>query len=94
MALGRHRIGSDAESSVSLCTGAKSNLRDRVLGEVEKESFIALPDKGGHRRLLPSKTVCTNPGGFDEGFYSNGSRVGSLTRLGVCAGPALPSSLL
>ena len=28
-----------------LCTGTKSNLRDRVLGEVEKNSFIALPGK-------------------------------------------------
>ena len=36
-----------------LCTSAKSNLRDRVLGEVEKNSVIALPGKGGHNRLLP-----------------------------------------
>ena len=39
----------------SLCTGAKSNLRDRVLGEVEKNSFIALPGKGGHSGLVPSE---------------------------------------
>ena len=39
----------------SLCAGAKSNLKDRVLGEVEKNSFIALPDKGGHSGLVPSK---------------------------------------
>ena len=32
----------------SLYTGAKSNLGDRLLGEVEKNSFIALPGKGGH----------------------------------------------
>ena len=31
---------------LSLCTGAKPNLRDIVLGEVEKNSFIALPGKG------------------------------------------------
>ena len=36
-----------------LYTGAELNLRDRVLGEVEKDSFIALPGKGGHRGLLP-----------------------------------------
>ena len=30
-------------------------LRDRVLGEVEKNSFIALPGKGGHSGLVPSK---------------------------------------
>ena len=28
-----------------LCTGAESNLRDIVLGEIEKNSFIALPGK-------------------------------------------------
>ena len=26
--------------------------------------------------------MCPNPGGFDEGFYNNGSKMGSLTRLG------------
>ena len=35
-----------------LCTGAESNLRDRVLGEVEKNSFIALPGRGGQSRLV------------------------------------------
>ena len=63
-----------------LHTGAKSNLRDRALGEVEKNSFIALPGKGGHSRLLPSKTMCPNPGEFGEEFYGNGSRVGMLIR--------------
>ena len=38
-----------------LCTSAESNLGDRVLGEVEKNSFIALPGKGGHSRLRPQK---------------------------------------
>ena len=38
-----------------LCTGAKSNLGDRALGEVEKNSFIDLPGKGGYSRLMPSK---------------------------------------
>ena len=33
----------------------KSNLRDRVLGRVEKDSFVAMPGKGGHSRLMPSK---------------------------------------
>ena len=40
-----------------LWTSAGSNLRDRVLGEVEKESFIVLPGKGGCSSLLPWKTV-------------------------------------
>ena len=29
-----------------LCIGAESSLRDRVMGEVEKDSFIGLPGKG------------------------------------------------
>lgn len=33
-----------------VCTGARSNLRDRVWGEVEKESVIALPGRGGAQR--------------------------------------------
>ena len=64
-----------------LCTSTKSNLGDRALGEVEKNSIIALPGKGGHSRLLPSKTMCPNLAGFDEEFYSNGSRVGLLIKL-------------
>ena len=39
--------------ALSLCSGAKSNFRDRVLGEVEKNSFIALPGKGGQNGLMP-----------------------------------------
>ena len=31
------------------------NLRDRVLGEVEKYSSIALPGEGGHSGLMPSR---------------------------------------
>ena len=67
----------------ALCTGAELNLGDRVLGEVEKNSFIALPGKGGHSRLLP-QNLCVFPsvGGLGEAFDSNGSRVGLLIRLG------------
>ena len=36
-----------------LCTAAKVNLRERVLGEVAKKSFIALPVKGAHSGLQP-----------------------------------------
>ena len=46
----------DAESLVSLYTSTKSDLRDRVLGEVEKDSFIALLGKGGNSKLVPSKS--------------------------------------
>ena len=44
-----------------LFTGAESNLGDRVLGEVEKNSFIALPGKGGHSGVMPSK-LCVPTG--------------------------------
>ena len=71
-----------------LCTGAKSNLRDRALGEVEKNNFIALPGKGGHNGLVPSKTVCPNLGGLCEEFYSNDSRAGLLIRNRGCTRPA------
>ena len=37
----------DAKSLASLYTGAELNLRDRVVGEVEKNSFITLPGKAG-----------------------------------------------
>ena len=73
--------------SQPLCTGAESNLGDRVLDEVEKNSFIALPGKGGHRGLVPLKNCVPNPGGFGEEFYSSGSRAGLLIRLGCV--PAL-----
>ena len=58
-----------------LCTLVRNQISERVLGEVEKNSFIALPGKGGHSGFLPQKTMCLNPGGFDEEFYSNSSRV-------------------
>ena len=45
--------------STSLCTGAKSNLRDRVLGKVEKDSFITMPGKGVHREILLRNPMCS-----------------------------------
>ena len=42
-----------------LCTSAELNLRDRVLGEVEKNSLCQA--KGDAAKLCP-----LNPGGFDE----------------------------
>ena len=48
---------------LGLCV-AELNLRDRVLGEVGKNSFIVLPGKCGHRGLLHSKTVCPQPWRF------------------------------
>ena len=43
-------------------------LKIRVLGEVAKKIFIALPGKGGHSGLLPLKTVWPSLGGFSEEF--------------------------
>ena len=36
-----------------LSARAELKRRDRVLGKGEKDSFISLPRKGGHSRLLP-----------------------------------------
>ena len=69
-----------------LCTSTELNLRDGVLGEVEKNNFIALPGKVGHSRLLRLKSMCPNQGEFGEKFYGNGSRVGLLIRLGCVQG--------
>ena len=41
----------------SLCTGAKTNLKDRVLGEVEKNNFLVCQTKRGQGRLPPLKTM-------------------------------------
>ena len=62
------QFGTASESSASLYTGANSNLRDRALGEVGRDGFIALPGKGGRSGLLPRKTMRPNPGGSDEGL--------------------------
>ena len=35
----------------------QTDLEDRVLGEAENNSFIALPGKGGQRGPMPWKTV-------------------------------------
>ena len=43
----------DAERSASLYIGMGLNLGDRVLDEVEKDSFIVLPGEGGHRGIMP-----------------------------------------
>ena len=66
-----------------LCTGAELNLRNRVLDEVEKDSFIILPGKRGHSGLLLGKAVCPPLGGLGKEFSNNTSpRLGLLTRLG------------
>ena len=46
-----NRTGGDAKTQ-PLCISAKLNLKHKILGEVKKKSFIALPVKGGHSRLM------------------------------------------
>ena len=50
------------------CSSARLNLRDRLLGKVEKKGFIVLPDKGGHSGLMPLRTMCPNQEGIGEEF--------------------------
>ena len=60
-----------------LCSNAELNIGDRILGEGERNSFTALPGKGGHTGLMPSKPCVPNLGMFGE-FYSSGSMAGLL----------------
>ena len=55
------------ESSASLYTGVESNLRDRVLGEAGKDSFIALPGKVGTTGSCP-QIMCPNLGKIARSF--------------------------
>ena len=47
-----------------LYTGAELNLGDRVLGEVEKNSFIACQAKGHTAGSCPQKLCVPNQGGL------------------------------
>ena len=53
---------------------------------VKQKRIALLLCQAKGRRLLPRKTMCPNPGGFDEEFYNNTSRVGLLIRLGCVQG--------
>ena len=56
-----------------LCIGVESSLKNRVLGALHKNSFIALPGKGGHSGRMPLNHV--SPLGEDsEKFYSSCSK--------------------
>ena len=72
-----------------LCTSAKSSLRDRVLGEVERNSFVVFARQRGTpwAHALQNLGVPTW-GGFGEEFLSNGFSVELLIRIRVFAGPA------
>ena len=43
-----------------MCPDTELNLRDTVLGEVENNSFIALPGKGGTQWANDLKPVCSS----------------------------------
>ena len=58
-----------------LHTGAKSNLRDRVLGEIEKNSFIALSGKEGRKLCVSTMEDSV------RSCYSNDRRIGLLRRI-------------
>ena len=58
-----------------LHTGAKSNLRDRVLGEIEKNSFIALSGKEGRKLCVSIMEDLV------RSCYSNDGRIGLLRRI-------------
>ena len=73
-----------------LCTPVPNRIS--VLGEVEMNSLIALPGKGGHSWLLPSKTLCPNAGGFDE-FYNNWGFLGGSDRKESACSAADPGSI-
>jgi len=45
-----------------LCSGAELNLRDRTLGEVEKDSFIALLPGEGGKQVLALIIYVSQPG--------------------------------
>ena len=71
---------------LGLCALVVNWILERVLGEAEKSSFIAMPGKGEYSWLLPLKIVCPNAGGFGEELYSNTSRVWIQKRLGCVQG--------
>ena len=58
-------------------------------GGVGKDNFTALPGKGGHSGLMPSKP-CVPTWGVGGKSYSRGA--GLLIRVRMCAGPAFLQS--
>ena len=75
-----------------LCTRVELNrISETVLNETEKNSFIAIQGKGGHRGLVPSERCVPTHGDLVSSFIAV-FRVGLLVRTRVCAGPAFLSS--
>ena len=74
-----------------LCTPVPNQIS--ILSEVEKNSLIALPGKGGHSWLLPLKTLYPNPGGFDKEFCNNWSFLGGSDGKESARGAGDPGSV-
>ena len=72
--------GETVAKTQPLCTDAEFNVGDRVLGEGEKNSFIALPGKGGHSGLMPIR-LCPALEGVSEESCSS-SRSGAWSARG------------
>ena len=53
-----------------LCSEAELNFKDRVLGDVEKNRFIALPGKRGHSRLVAPKLCVPTWEGLVKSFIA------------------------
>ena len=70
-----------------LCTTAKSNLGDRVLGEAEKKSFIVFPGKGRQCGLMPLKCYVPTWGNLMKNCIAMVQGTGLLIKVRVCKGP-------
>ena len=68
--------GLDTESSFFVCWCRFKSRKELV--EVEKNNFIALTGKEGLSASYPQKSMCPNPGRFNETFY--GWKMGMFTR--------------
>ena len=75
-----------------MCPGCLFIIPENVcrtqLSHIEKNSFVALPGKGG-QQWIPALKNYSAPGGFGEEFYSGSLRVGLLTKIRMCVEPAL-----
>ena len=70
-----------------LCTtSAGSNLGERVLDEVEKDSYITLPGKGRHSGFLPRKTIVPTQEDLMRSFMTILPKGGVADKIRVCAG--------
>ena len=86
--VGSHSINARSLASPHWCwiesESVSLNLTlDRVWGEVEKNSFVALPGKGENRWCVPMKKM-PQQGGSGKEFYSTDSMAELLIDDGVC----------